>query len=62
MDRDKIVDAVAERATQSDGRRILSCADALMLAAELGLSAAEIGRICNEQGIRISNCQLGCFK
>ncbi len=42
-----------------DGR--LACRDALEVAAHLGVSPAQIGRLCDERGIRIVNCQLGCF-
>ncbi len=39
----------------------LACKDALELAAKLNLKPGVIGRICNQNEIRIINCQLGCF-
>ena len=42
-----------------DGR--LDCRYALELAEELEVPPARIGRICDEENIRIANCQLGCF-
>lgn len=39
----------------------ISCEDAWKFAEEHGLSRAEIGEACNELGIRIFHCQLGCF-
>lgn len=39
----------------------LACKQALGLAARLEINPARIGKICNQQGIRIVNCQLGCF-
>jgi hypothetical protein len=42
-----------------DGR--LECKYALELAEELEISPVRIGRICDEENIRIINCQLGCF-
>jgi hypothetical protein len=39
----------------------LSCETAHWLAKELNLSLAEIGRFCDEEGIRVKDCQLGCF-
>jgi hypothetical protein len=39
----------------------LPCRVALAAAAELGVSPARIGRICNANQIRIVDCQLGCF-
>ncbi|MBM3318038.1 MAG: hypothetical protein FJY75_09325 [Candidatus Eisenbacteria bacterium] len=40
---------------------LLPCRAALALAAELGVSPARIGKVCNAHGIRIVDCQLGCF-
>jgi len=39
----------------------LSCPDALALAARMNVAPGEIGRLCDQHGIRIVNCQLGCF-
>lgn len=39
----------------------LACADAFRIAADLDVPVSEIGRVCNELGIRIVACQLGCF-
>ena len=40
---------------------MLACKDALAAAERLGVSPGRIGKLCNEQEIRIVNCQLGCF-
>jgi hypothetical protein len=42
-----------------DGK--LKCKDALEVAARLQVKPIVIGRVCNQQDIRIINCQLGCF-
>lgn len=42
-----------------DGR--LPCARAFQLSVELDVSLKEIGRFCNEEGIKVKGCQLGCF-
>lgn len=39
----------------------LPCAKAFQLSKELDLSIRAIGEFCNEENIRIKNCQLGCF-
>ena len=39
----------------------LACKDALELAAKLQIKATQIGRVCDQNEIRIINCQLGCF-
>ena len=39
----------------------LPCEKAFNLAEELEITPKEIGKICNQEGIRIKKCQLGCF-
>jgi len=58
---ERLAEAVLGMATQEDGKTKLACAEALRLAAELGVRPSEIGRVCNERGVRITRCQLGCF-
>lgn len=53
-----IEDAVVEE----DGGRKLACAKAFILAADYGVKLRDISRYCNQNKIKISNCQLGCFK
>jgi len=40
----------------------IPCKKLLELAARSGTPPKRIGRLCDELGIRISNCQLGCFR
>lgn len=40
----------------------LPCPVALKLANDLDISPKRIGDITNEMGIKVSSCQLGCFK
>ena len=42
-----------------DGK--LSCAEARQLAESLGLPYKEVGAAADELGIKIKDCQLGCF-
>ena len=58
----ELIDAVIEAATDVDGRKRLPCVEVFRLAEQFGVEKLEIGRICDAQKIRISNCQLGCFK
>jgi hypothetical protein len=39
----------------------IDCREALAIAARLGIPPARVGRVCDRHGIRITNCQLGCF-
>ncbi len=40
----------------------LPCPVAYKLAREVGVGLRQIGRLANEEGIKISQCQLGCFR
>jgi hypothetical protein len=60
--KENLADAVAERAKEIDGKKILTCAEAFELAKEFEAEIAEIGRICNQHKIKIRKCQLGCFR
>ena len=39
----------------------LACADAFKIAHDLDVPLAEVGAACNELGIKVMQCQLGCF-
>ena len=62
MDQNTMQKLVREAAVEVDGRKVLSCARAFEIHRRHGLALGEIGRICNEAGIRICACQLGCFQ
>lgn len=53
-----LTDALTARA--GDDKR-LPCAAAFAVARELGVPVDEVGRTCNQLGIKIVSCQLGCF-
>ncbi len=57
MNREKIIEAIQ---AASAGNR-LSCEKAHELSKTLSVSLREIGALCNELHIKISECQLGCF-
>lgn len=59
MDRETLKAKLLEK-LNTEGK--LSCPIALGLAKELGVAPAELGRIANEENIKIAGCQLGCFK
>ena len=42
-------------------KKKISCSKAHQISSELNVSLKKIGEICNEEGIKISQCQLGCF-
>jgi molybdate transport system regulatory protein len=47
--------------TRSGDEKQLPCAAAFKIARDLDVPTAEVGRMCNELGIKIVGCQLGCF-
>lgn len=57
MTREQIIESIREAA----GNDRLSCEKAHELSRELKVSLGEIGALCNELGIKIAACQLGCF-
>jgi hypothetical protein len=59
--RDELVRAVLDASEEQDGRKRIECARALALAKKHGVKPRDIGDICNDQDVKIVNCQLGCF-
>lgn len=47
--------------TKAGDEKRLPCAVAFKLAHDMDVPLGEIGRTCNELGIKIVGCQLGCF-
>lgn len=63
--KEQLVEAIfgsADGTEQSKPRERLTCAEAFELAEEFDTAVAEVGRICDENNIKICKCQLGCFK
>ncbi len=46
---------------QAGADKHLACADAFKIAHDLDVPVADVGRTCNELGIKVMQCQLGCF-
>jgi hypothetical protein len=62
MDDQEVRDLVHAAARKEDGREKLACAQAFRIAKERGVPLATVGRVCNEEGVRLTHCQLGCFQ
>ncbi len=62
MDDNELKKAVEAEAKNVDGKLKISCTSALALAEKLNMLPSKIGKMCDELGIKISACQLGCFK
>lgn len=63
MDTEIGLDQALEHACgqNSDGKPTLRCEEAFALAARFSVPVETLGRLCNERGIKIVHCQLGCF-
>lgn len=61
MTQNELTKQVLKQATQANGKKKLSCHRAHVLAEDLAVSLQAIGAICQEQDVKIVNCQLGCF-
>jgi hypothetical protein len=46
---------------QAGDDKALPCGAAFKIARDLDVPLADVGRTCNELGIKIMQCQLGCF-
>lgn len=58
MEREELQERLTERL---EGKKEVLCAQALAWAREYKVDAKQITEILNEKGIKIVNCQLGCF-
>lgn len=58
MEKEKIKEILLKKAPQKK----LPCKLAFEIAKEYEIELKEIGEVANEIGVKISNCQLGCFK
>lgn len=47
--------------TKAGDEKRVPCATAFKVARDLDVPLAEVGRTCNELGIKVVGCQLGCF-
>jgi hypothetical protein len=55
--KDKIVEEIKQKAIKGK----LPCPVARGIAEELAVSYKDVGRIADELGVKITNCELGCF-
>jgi hypothetical protein len=63
MDTDKVLEFVLDASFVDDkGVRKLTCASAHKLADQHGIKLKVIGQACDDNKVRITACQLGCFK
>ncbi len=61
LSKNAIIAAIDEKAVMKNGKKRLACAAAFSIAVVNDITPREIGKICDEEGIVIGACQLGCF-
>ena len=57
MDTKDLIEKIKELALQGK----ISCADARHLAEKIKLEYGQVGKACDEAGIKMCGCELGCF-
>lgn len=62
MDKNEVLSDLEDKIFEADGKKKISCRVLLDYAEKKGYPAGNIGKIIDEAGIKVSNCQLGCFK
>ncbi len=62
MDNENIKQLINDAIIEKEGKRKLPCAKAFTLVANNAITLKEIAEFCNANNIKISSCQLGCFK
>lgn len=58
---ERLSEAVGQAAVERNGRMTLGCADAFKLAEATDVELNDVYRVCNQEDIKIVQCQLGCF-
>ena len=61
MENKKLSDELVSKAISKDNKLYLSCSMAFSLSEKYQISRADVGKLCDELKIKITNCQLGCF-
>ncbi len=61
MDSETLKTQVFDATFKEEETRKLSCPDAFALAAAHNIDLFDIAQLCNQEGIKIVQCQLGCF-
>jgi hypothetical protein len=60
-DKKALSQLILQACHEKEGKKRLACASAFALAKKHKLKISEIGAMCDELEIKISQCQLGCF-
>ncbi len=61
MNEELIKKELQSKVNDKDGKLTIPCATTMEIAEKFSVTPIEVGQICNKMGIKIVNCQLGCF-
>jgi len=61
MKKEKLLEILNSKLEIQNGVKKISCEKAHHISKMKNVALSEIGALCNEEGIRIIKCQLGCF-
>ncbi|MEI7880178.1 MAG: hypothetical protein WCI95_04800 [bacterium] len=61
MQQTELKEAVVKATVKRNGKPILTCKKALLLAGKFDVTPKQIGKLCDSESIKIRQCQLGCF-
>jgi hypothetical protein len=61
MKNEMILAELKEKCTLIKGRLHLECSEARSIAKKFEVNLKEIGKLCNEEKIKLFSCELGCF-
>lgn len=57
----QLIEAIQKIAIIEDGKMKIGCKELFKLAEEYEIPYGLLGKICNQNNIKITQCQLGCF-
>lgn len=58
MERDQVIEAIKKKATEEH----IPCAVCFQVSEEYGIPKRELGKLLDELGIKVMQCQLGLFE
>lgn len=58
----KLAEDILKKVQEASKDKRLSCTAARKVGEELGIPLRQVGEACDELGIKIFACELGCFK
>jgi len=58
----ELLEVIQTETYEEDGKTKLACPKAFKIAKQNPVTIRDVGRVCDENEIRLAKCQLGCFE